>query len=424
MGGPCRCDVSPRTVLYLEHAGALGGSCVSLRALLEHLDRTRYAPVVALLRPSPEMARFYGEAGLDTVEAPRIARWEHTTAEWASALRPELWPGTASTVLGWRRTARETLALTRRVRPALVHLNSAVLAPSAHALHRAEVPFVWHVREAPAFGHLGLRTALLRRALRRWPSATLFLSEGARALWGGGARSVVANEFVELARFDPLLDRARARAALGVAPDAKVVLYVGGLAWIKGIAPLLEALALARERVPALVCLMPGASLDPPRTALYPIAKALLPLVGRATVTQRVTDDLRRLELGRVCRMSRFSGDVPEMLAASDLLVFPSTEDHFARPVVEAGIMARPVVASRFPHVEEQVRDGQTGLLVPPGDPRALADAIARVLSSPADAERMGAAARAMLAPRHDAHRNAREVMRVYDEVLERSRVL
>ena len=79
-------------------------------------------------------------------------------------------------------------------------------------------------------------------------------------------------------------------------------------------------------------------------------------------------------------RLLPFRPDPERLNAAADLVVFPSTLPHFARPVIEAGAMAVPVVASRLGGVEELVEDGMTGILVPPGDPAALGDAIARVL--------------------------------------------
>ena len=80
--------------------------------------------------------------------------------------------------------------------------------------------------------------------------------------------------------------------------------------------------------------------------------------------------------------------------------------------------MARPVVASRLGGVEELVEDGRTGLLVPPRDPAALADAIARVLLDPALARRMGEAAHAAYLQRFAREPVMRQVMDVYDRVL------
>ena len=59
-------------------------------------------------------------------------------------------------------------------------------------------------------------------------------------------------------------------------------------------------------------------------------------------------------------------------MAACDLLVFPATTNHFARPIVEAGAMGKPVVASRFPIIEELVKNGETGFSFRPENPALL----------------------------------------------------
>jgi glycosyltransferase involved in cell wall biosynthesis len=408
---------APRTVLYVQHAATLGGSCVSLRDMLSALDRDRYRPVVALAQPTEELRRYHATGGVETIPWPGIATLEHTTAEWASAGRPMSWARLARAAAGWGRSERRTLELVDRVEPDLVHLNSAVLVPSARALHRAGVPFVWHVREMPVRGHAGVRTRLVREALVRWPSAALFLSEVARRAWVGATPARVVPEFVDLGRFRPGVDRAAARRRLGLAPDAPVVLYVGGMAAIKGILPLLGAIARVREQRPDVVCLMPGA--EPALGVAARVASTVLPGV---TLTGRIRRAVRQGGLEAACRRMPFSSDMPELLAASDVLAFPSLTDHFARPVVEAGAMARPVVASRFPMIEEQVADRGAAELVPPGDAGALADALARVLRDAERARAMGAAGLAIAAERFDLHRNTAAVMSLYDDVLARSR--
>jgi glycosyltransferase involved in cell wall biosynthesis len=390
-------------VLYLQHAWEMGGSCVSLRRLLDAVDRSRVTPVVALIRPTPEVAAFHAAAGVEIVREPRIVTFEHTTALWTRLGAPRTWVKLAATVAGWRRTERATLDLVARVRPDLVHLNSAVLLPSARALHRAGVPFVWHVRESPVRGYAGVRLTLFRHALRAWPDEAVFLTETERGAWVGGG-GIVIPELVDLGAFDPALDGAREREARAIPTDARVVLYAGGFSALKGIEPLVEALWLARERTPQLLCLMPGA-------------------LGGAAAAPGASKDVRlklvRLVGEGVCRLLPFSREMPGLLAASDLLVFPAMADHFALPVVEAGAMRKPVIASRFPIVEEQVTHGGTGLLVAPGDPRDLAEAIVALLSDPLRAEAMGAAGRASVA-RFDAVRNAGAFADLYHRILAR----
>ena len=78
-----------------------------------------------------------------------------------------------------------------------------------------------------------------------------------------------------------------------------------------------------------------------------------------------------------------FVADARAAYAAADVLVFPALVDHFPRPLVEAGAMALPAVASDFPGARQVVADSESGFLVPPGDAGALAQAVVYLASAP-----------------------------------------
>ena len=190
---------------------------------------------------------------------------------------------------------------------------------------------------------------------------------------------------------------------------------MGGFSEIKGILPLIEALAAVRRTIPGLVCLMPGTASAPGR--LVELAARWIP---RATLTGRIRTAFARFGEEGVRRLP-FSSDVPALVAASDVVAFPSTADHFARPVVEAGAMGKPAVASRLPMIEEQTGGGASALLVPPGDAAALGGALLAVLSDAARARALGEAGRAIALERFEARANAARVAALYDEVLGRA---
>jgi glycogen(starch) synthase len=90
--------------------------------------------------------------------------------------------------------------------------------------------------------------------------------------------------------------------------------------------------------------------------------------------------------------------DVPALLAGADVVVLPSRYEELGTALVEAMAAGRPVVASRVGGIPELVRDGVDGLLVPPGDPVALAAAIDRLLGDRRLAARLGASGRTRVA--------------------------
>jgi glycosyltransferase involved in cell wall biosynthesis len=399
-----------RRVVYVHHAGGLGGAPLSLLGLLRCLDRRCYDPVVLALAPGPAVDRFRAE-GVETRVVAGAGHFSHTELEWYGGA--DLWRLPIQAARFWpavRRLRREFRALA----PDLVHLNSSTLAAAAVAARRESIPVVWHVREPLAGGYLGLRRAWLARRIARDAARVIALSSFDAARLGPSARVRIVPNFVDFAEFDRRLDGAAARRDLGLDPQARVVTMLGGVSRSKGTLELVGAAGLVRRTEPGVVFLLAG----PP-----PSLRARSPLRALARRALRVDAYDRRVlaaaaPLGTTVRLIGLRPDVPRILAASDLVVFPSTVPHFARPVIEAGAMARPVVASRLGGPLELVEDGVTGLLVPPGDPAALAAAITRLLSDPDLAARLGEAAYRRARADFDADANARRTFAVYAEVL------
>jgi glycosyltransferase involved in cell wall biosynthesis len=406
----------PRTVLYIQHAAALGGSAMSLLYTMQALDPTRYHPVVALVRPADALVRLYEDAGIRTVPWLGIHPWDHSTGAPQALHRPRSWLHLANVAAHWRTSQRRTMELVAQVRPHVVHLNSMSLSACAEVLTREGVPTVWHVREPP-FPARGPRYRAIRRRMMA-VDELVFISQADRGAWVGDERGLVIPNFVDFARFDRGIDGAAVRRRLGIAAGAPVLLYLGGWSPLKGIFPLLQALAALRGRVSGVRCLMPGSVYEQSGSLAARGARAILPLVGSGTVSQRIRGEIERLGIGDLLVPLPFSGDVAPLFAASDVIVFPATAPHFARPAVEAAAMALPTVASRLAGLDELVDDGETGLLVPPGDPASLADALARLLGDEALRRRMGEAAYRAARARFAAAPAVHRLMAVYDRLL------
>lgn len=112
--------------------------------------------------------------------------------------------------------------------------------------------------------------------------------------------------------------------------------------------------------------------------------------------------------------------DMPALMAAADVVVFPTTlafGEGFGLVTLEAMAAARPVVGTDAHATPEIVLDGETGLLVPPSDPAALAVAIDRLLDDPAAARRMGEAGRRRALTHFDVQTMVAATMAVYQEV-------
>ncbi|MBA3375667.1 MAG: glycosyltransferase family 4 protein [Actinobacteria bacterium] len=160
-------------------------------------------------------------------------------------------------------------------------------------------------------------------------------------------------------------------------PDAPRALFVGVLERYKAF----DVLADAWRRVAASV----------PDAVLHVVGQGTL-----APVAERLVQELP----GRVEWTPSLSAEeVAAALDASTLLVLPSRSEGMGRVVIEAACRGRAVVGSRIGGIPDVVTDGETGLLLPPGDTGALAEALTRVLQDRALAERLGAEGRRRVEP-------------------------
>jgi glycosyltransferase involved in cell wall biosynthesis len=160
-------------------------------------------------------------------------------------------------------------------------------------------------------------------------------------------------------------------------PQQPVALFVGVLERYKAVDVLAEAWRLAAPRVP----------------------DAALHLVGRGTLHEVVRELATELPERTRWDERLETPEVATALDAATVLVLPSRSEGLGRVVVEAFCRGRGVVGSRVGGIPDLVEDGETGILVPPGDAVALADALVRVLSERALAERLGAAAHSAVQP-------------------------
>jgi glycosyltransferase involved in cell wall biosynthesis len=187
------------------------------------------------------------------------------------------------------------------------------------------------------------------------------------------AKVVTIPNGVDLARFDPdRHSRTAARARFGVADDEAALGVIGHLSPVKGHGDLLQALGRVVERRP--------------RVKLFVVGDGVL----RAELEART----RALGLSGNVVFTGARDDIGEMLAMLDLVVVPSLTEGMSNALLEAMAMARPVVATAMGGNVDVIEDGATGVLVPPRDPEALAEALLRLLGDPDRARRLGAAAR------------------------------
>jgi len=353
-----------KRILFLDHVGVLGGAELSLLDIAvyfsEHchvltfedgpfVERLKAAGISHAVLPVPDSVR-------------RVARDGGLAADVRSAA------GVVSVVGRLARIARQY---------DLVYANSQksfVIGALASKLARR--PLIWHLRDLLtgdhfSGGHLKLTIALANR----FASSVIANSRATGNAFverGGDARKVtVIYNGIDTTAFDAVSDEAgeQIRSELGLEGKNVVGVFSRLSPW-KGQDVLVEALAEVKD-VNALI-----------------VGK---PLFGEEEDFER---ELRRqvveLGLGDRVHFLGFRSDIPAIMKAVDIVVHTSkSPEPFGRVVAEGMLSGRPVIATRAGGVIEIIKDHETGLLVEPGDPRAVAGAIRAMFDDPDRTEAM-----------------------------------
>lgn len=330
------------------------------------------------------LARTAAEKGWDVTVATRINKPEHAEAIAAAGLRLvplALDRSSLNPLREWAAVGALT-ELYRREKPDLIH--HVALKPVLYgslAAKRAGVPH-W-LNGLPGLGYVYASDEPKARLLRP-------LIGGMFRLLLNDRRSRVLLQNHDDARFfaNGIVAPERVHCVRGVGVDIAryapvpepagppLAVLAARMLWEKGVAELVEAARLLRERNMSLrIALVGGPDPGNPRS-----------------VPEEV---LRGWQAEGVVEWWGQRDDMPEVWRQASIAVLPTTyREGLPTVLLEAAASGRPLIATDMPGCREVVRPGDTGLLVPPGDARALAEALATLAGDTALRARMGAAAR------------------------------
>lgn len=370
--------MKPIKVLFPYTGDSLGGSHVSSLILARALPKDRYQPVVALHSDGP-LVDYLAQEGITPVAAPPVRYAE------GGALKRGL----------RRMAARGPLsAFLREQEIGLVHSHDMrmhmVWGPAAQA---AGIPHVWHQR-TPAKAMKHARAALRADAL-------IAVSEFTASSFPPAMRAFAEVIFNPFRQIDPP-DREAVRRwvceQLSLPDTARFVCFVANLAPRKRPLVFVEAAARLRDMGhDDLHFLMLGDR--------------------RAPYDAETQNAIRAAGLEGRCHLMGMQRPVDPWVAGSELMLSPGIEEALGRAMIECQMLGTPLIASDSGGNPEIVTPEETGLLVPPDDPDALAEAANRLLADPGLASRLCNAARETAAQRFSLDRHLAEVLKIYDRV-------
>ena len=364
----------PRTLFFLHSGDDLYGSDIVLLDLVRSLDPARFTPWVLLPADSAHVGKLSAELaryGVPYRHFPfPVLRRRYFTP--LGGLR-FLWE-TAKSLRLLRSFAREQ-------RAALIHTNTLAVPFGALLARSLGLPHVWHIHEIlvkPSF-----LPRLLHRLAVRSSDAVVCISEAVRAHVQKdvpAAKLLVIPNGIRPATFSDESPESL-RAALNLPLDSLLIGTLGRISAWKGQTVLAEAAALIRESGRNAHFLVMGGVFD----------GDMRPLIALENV-------IREHHLESTFSIRDFRPDARDLLRALDLFVLPSVlPEPFGLVVTEAMAAGLPVVATDQGGPREIVVNRETGLLVPPSDPQALAEALGYLLDHPAIRQQYGEAGRKRL---------------------------
>lgn len=351
MSGPVR------RILVAHPFPDLYGSDRALLNALRALGDRGYQVTVVVPEPGPLLAVLAQEGvPVDVVPFPVLRRAVLRPAQLARFVLSAPW-----------HTAR-LVRLVRRRSPDVVYVNTLTLPHWLVACRLARVPMLCHVREAQE--QLARNTARVLTAPLRLAPCVVANSDATRRWIVAHAPSVA--DRVRVVRNGYRFPTAPAPR---VRSGAARLLVVGRLNPLKGQDTAIDAAAL-----------LVGEGRDVELEIVGGVFR------GYEAYADTLRSRAEQLGVGERVRLTGFLADPTAAYERADVVLMPSIVESFGNVAVEAQSLTRPVVATSVGGLREIVVDGESGLLVPPRDPRAVADAVAKLLDDPALAERLAVA--------------------------------
>lgn len=368
-------DRKRKTILFTNVGADLYGADYLLLCLVRSLDRERFRSVVLVPYDGPLVAELESAGATVRVKKfPVLRRSVFTPA------------GVIWFACQMLRSLLYLVVLSFRERVDIFHTNTASIWPPGIVATLLGKKHVWQVME------LVESPRLVGWAMSKMTglfSSKVFCISDAVRLHFARDNSARAEKFqtlyhgVNLGEYDPSrCDRAGMRRTLGIPADARVVMYAGRFSSWKGQDVFAEAVQILGKQdavnAPAAHFIMLG--------SCFP---------GQEEFERDLDARLKKLPEPALVHRAGFQRNLPEWIAASDIFVLPSKRpEPNATVLIGAMAMGLACVGTNIGGTVETIVDGETGVLIQPDSPEAVAAALASLLTDPAKVEKMGKAGR------------------------------
>ena len=376
-----------KTIVIVHHTGNWGGGTKSLVDLCEML-RDDYHVVVCIPRGYPEFKEKITRYGYKVCELDIPVPFTNIYSG-----RPPLISGAALKSLNSLRMIKRFSDVILTLNPDIVIFNTLVTAVSSVYLSRF-TKVVCIDRETLTSD---ISIAIYRRLLDKKLDAITFLSEyEMKKLSFRTSESVV---FPDCVRMDKIIDADKPTIRLreGIPQDKYVILFMGGLAKIKGTDIILKAMDILDDR---FLLIFAGDMNESKLSKRQLVHDVKYP--SHYLFKKRVKKYYYKLKGTSKFHEVGLSDSVDELIVASDIVVFPSTSVHQPRPCIEAGAYGKPVLISDYKETKEYFINGYNALTFKPGDAKDMAEKLLYAFNNQELMKKQGRNNRIMTVTKHN----------------------
>lgn len=362
-----------KKILYIHHGKGLGGAPLSLLYLVLELNKKIYKPIVLFLYKS-DAVDLFKSYGIKIIGPIFEHDFPHTKIWWYK------WYHVHHLIKSIYSQIKTIFYIAsywyKKIKPDIVHLNTSSLIGWAIAAKKANIPIVWHIREPLADGYFGIRKKLIKKIIARYATKIVPICKNDAKPWIDLNKTNIIYNPVNKNIFYPREKNSSEIKEFikinNIPFNAKTILFLGGLSVEKGTHIILESFIRLKKILPISHLIMAG---------YFDLDKKSKILYSPSDKYKKYISNLIKKEMNSITILGPIN-NVPIAMAASNIIVFPATVGHFARPLIEAGFMSKPSLASKIEGVNEIIKDGETGFLIEPSDYNKWTDALFKLITN------------------------------------------
>lgn len=379
--------------------------------MIKELDRTIYEPVLIITYEGP-VRKYFEDLGVKVYHLSLRHIWEAPNPPWYDLYH---------NITNWLafRGNINLLKLIKEIKPDLVHINDTALLSAAITVKFAGIPLITHARSVVNnLPGLKVRQKLLLRKIYNLSERVIAISEEYVRQFKNKDKVEVVYNSIDLDEMGRIVGTGeKFRSELKLADKDIFVGMVGTLSRHKGAWDFINAAGIVLRKTGNMRIKFAIVGKIPNETVINRMLRKIR-LDGLMSPLQKARTFAEKYNIKDSLLITGHRDDIYSVMDALDIVVFPTRLNATGRPVLEAAALGKPSIAALTTKNTNVLVDGVTGLIIPPGNTGALAEAIIRLAENDELRKDMGKAGLEHARMNFNPKINAMKVQKIYEEVL------